>query len=378
MAELVTSYPRALANQPALAVEPSPSGEGWYVSARNLGPDLVASLGVPLESLLRVRVADAGFSDDEDLPDISGDRKVLGDGLHFVPHFPFEPGVRFRAILDLSALGRPGLAEVLTHEFSFPRETAAVEAEVSQVYPYNDMLPENLLRFYVRFSNPMRRGRAEANIEVLGPDGNPAPDVLYRAPVELWDSSMTCLTVLLDPGRLKRGVGPNRMLGPPLKTGQRYTLAVGPNMFDVYGRPLRGGFSKSFIVSEAVRAPIDIAAWNISPPAIDSDEPLEVVFPTPLDWAQLWHGITVAAADREHMNGRIEVDQGETRWRFTPDVPWRAGAYSVRVSPGLEDPCGNTPYAPFDGPLRSADELDLEKAVRSVLFVLERSEGSVG
>jgi hypothetical protein len=33
--------------------------------------------------------------------------------------------------------------------------------------------------------------------------------------------------------------------------------AVGPDMVDVYGRPLRGRFSKSFTVSEAVRAPID-------------------------------------------------------------------------------------------------------------------------
>jgi hypothetical protein len=96
-----------------------------------------------------------------------------------------------------------------------------------------------------------------------------------------------------------------------------------------------------------------------------------------LDWAQLWHGITVASADRELMSGRVEVDQGETRWRFTPDVPWRAGAYTMQVSPGLEDACGNTPYAPFDGPLRSANELELEKAYRSVLFVVERSERSV-
>ena len=377
MAEFVASYPRALGNQPMLAVEPNPSGEGWCVSARNLGSDLVASLGVRLESLLRIRVAEAGFSDAEDLPDISGDHKVLGDALHFVPHFPFEPGVRFRATLDLSALGRC-LAEVPVHEFSFPKETAAMEAEVTQVYPSSDVLPENVLRFYVRFSNPMRRGRAEASIGVFGSDGNPAPDVLYRAPVELWDSSMTCLTVLLDPGRLKRGVGPNRMLGPPLKAGQRYTLAVGPDMVDVYGRPLRGGFSKSFTVSEAVRAPIDIAAWNIRPPTVDSHEPLEVVFPTHLDWAQLWHGITVVSVEREQMSGRIEVDQGETRWRFTPDAPWRAGAYTVHVSPGLEDACGNTPYAPFDGQLRSVNELGLEKAVRSVLFVVERSERPVG
>ena len=108
------------------------------------------------------------------------------------------------------------------------------------------MLPENLLRLYVLFSNLMQRGRAADNIAILGPDGSPAPDVLYRPPVELWDSNMTCLTILLDPGRLKRGVDPNRMLAPPLSAGQRYTLTVGPGMIDMHGRRLCEGLAKSF------------------------------------------------------------------------------------------------------------------------------------
>jgi hypothetical protein len=75
------------------------------------------------------------------------------------------------------------------------------------------------------------------------------------------------------------------------------------------------------------------------------------------------------------MSGRIEV--GETCWRFSLNKLWRAGTYSVRVSPGLEDACGNTPYAPFDGPLRSGNErdLDVEKTFRSIRFVVERSQG---
>jgi hypothetical protein len=372
MAEPVTSgRPRALAKKPVLAVEPSPGGDGWSVSARNLGPDLVASPRAQVELLLSVKIVDTGAPHDQDLPDISGDLEVWDSEVRFVPDLPFEPGVRYRAILDLGALGQRGLTEVLTCEFSLPKEAPPAEPEVTQVFPSCDVLPENLLRLYVRFSNPMRRRRAEDNIEILGPDGRPAPDVLYRAPVELWDRSMTCLTILLDPGRLKRGVGPNRMLGPPLKARQRYTLAIGSGMIDTYGHPLREGFSKSFIVSEAVREPIAIEEWKIRSPAADSRDPLELTFPTPLDWAQLWEGITIASERGERIGGRVEIDQSETRWRFTPDAPWRAGAHSVRVSPGLEDPCGNTPYGAFDGPFRSADEVALEKAVRSIPFEVE-------
>jgi hypothetical protein len=367
MVELITPLRSpAPANQPALSVEPDPNGMGWRVSAHNLGPDLVASLRARLESVLRVIVADAGAADVDDLPDISGEREVVGGTVRFIPDFPFEPGVRFRAILDLG--GEPRLAEVLTHEFSFPKEAPMAEPEVSQVFPSSDVLPDNLLRFHVRFSRPMQRGRAEANIAVLGPDGSPASDVLYRAPVELWDTSMTCLTILLDPGRLKRGVGPNRMLGPPLKVGERYILAVGPGMIDVHGRPVRQRFTKAFTVCEAVRAPIAIEDWRIVPPTADSRDPLELTFPTPLDWAGLWQGITVVSEGAEQTSGRVGIDQDETRWHFTPDAAWPAGFYSVRISPGLEDACGNTPYGAFDGPFRSAEQVALETAVRSIPF----------
>jgi hypothetical protein len=372
MAELVIpDRPEALANQPALAIEPDPGGAGWCVRVRNLGPGFVASLGERADSLLRVKVGEAGDSDDEELPDISGDHEILGDGVRFIPHFPFESGLLFRAILDLRALGQPGLAEVQTLEFSFRRETPAAETEVRQVFPSKDVVPENLLRLYVRFSNPMQRRRVANNIEVLGPDGRTALDVLYRAPVELWDSSMTCLTILLDPGRLKRGVGPNRMLGPPLRAGQRYTLAVGPGMIDVYGRPLREGFTKPFSVSEAIREPIAIEKWKIRPPVTGGHQPLELVFPRPLDWAQLWRGVTVASGSGHPVSGRIEIDLGETRWRFTPEAPWHGGTHSIRVSPGLEDVCGNTPDGPFDGPFRSADEVAVETAIRSIPFVVQ-------
>jgi hypothetical protein len=369
MAELMRSL-RSLApaKQPALAVERDPNGTGWRVSARNLRPDSVASAGARLKHVLRVMVADAGAADVDNLPDISGEYEAAGDTIRFIPDFPFESGVRHRAILDIGALDQPGFAKTLTHEFSFPKEAPGAEPEAIQAFPSGDALPENLLRFHLRFAGPMQRGRAEANILVLGPDGAPAPDVLYRAPIELWDSSMTCLTILLDPGRLKRGVGPNRTLGPPLKVGERYMLAVGRGMIDVHGRPLRQSFIKAFSVREALRAPIAIKDWRIAPPTAGSSDPLELTFPTSLDWAGLWRGITVVSADGRQISGRVGIDQDEMRWRFTPDTVWRAGVHRICISPGLEDACGNTPHGAFDGPIRSAEQVSLETVGRSLTF----------
>jgi hypothetical protein len=247
---------------------------------------------------------------------------------------------------------------------------SGLPTQVEHVYPSSDSLPENLLRFYVNFSNSMQRGRADVEIVILGPDGEPAPDVLYRAPVELWDRSMKCLTILLDPGRLKRGVGPNRALGPPLKSGAEYTLTVGAGMLDLSGRRLRETFYKRFRVTDPVRENIAVKQWRVLPPASRSGEPLRLLFPRPLDRALLAHTITIASASGQSIKGRIDIDQHERRWNFKPASPWVAGSYQVRIAPGLEDACGNSVISAFDRPLRPGSDLRSEVVTGSIAFNL--------
>ena len=181
---------------------------------------------------------------------------------------------------------------------------------------------------------------------------------------------MRHLTILLDPGRLKRRVGPNRELGPPLKAGQKYTLAVGSGMVDFSGRTLCKGFQKSFHVTEPVRQHIALEQWKVLPPATNGRQPLALIFPRPLDWASLQHCITIASASGQPVSGRIAVDQGEKRWSFTPALPWTAGRYCLRVASSVEDVCGNNLYGAFDKALRSAGDLAHERTYRSILVRL--------
>ncbi len=355
------------------ASRPSPASVG----VRGLDPDLVARLGEGTQAgdllrfVLRVKVVQPGKSPEaEAVPDVSGRYQVLENEVRFVPHFPFERGVKYRASFDPRPLGDLPPGERLTLKFSLPRKRSATPPEVAAIFPTRDTLPENLLRFYVRFSHPMRRGRVAEQITLLGPDGHPAPDVLYRAPVELWDRTRRHLTILLDPGRLKRGVGPHVELGPPLKAGQEYTLAVGPGMLDDSGRPLGRGLCKRFRVTGAVREPVAVERWKIVLPPTGSRQPLALLFPSPLDWAMLWQAITIGAADGLAVDGRVAVGHGEKRWSFTPRLPWAAGDYHVRVAPGLEDICGNNIVAAFDGPLQSGSHLARETADRSLAFHL--------
>jgi hypothetical protein len=173
---------------------------------------------------------------------------------------------------------------------------------------------------------------------------------------------MQHLTILLDPGGLKRGVGPNRELGPLLKLGQEYTLAVGSGIVDLSDRRLRETFYKLFRVTEAVLQPIAIEQWTIIPPLTNSRQPLMLTFPRPLDWALLSQTNTIVSADEQSIKGRIIIDECERRWNFTPTLPWAAGCYHVRVASSLEDVCGNSVMAAFDRPLRDGRDLAYEAA----------------
>jgi hypothetical protein len=351
-------------SQPTLRLHSDLSHDGpGSVSVRRLGPDLFASLAgcSRLDDLLkpvfRVRVAEGPSPEGDSLPDVSGHYVLCHDEVRFVPTFPLENDVKYRAMFDPRPLGSQVTDEPLALEFLIPSVAmASPPTEVIHIFPSSDLLPENLLRFYLCFSSSMQRGRALEQISVLDSTGQPVADALYRPPVELWDRSMRRLTVLLDPGRLKRWVGPNLELGPPLRAGEKYTLQIGAGMEDLSGRPLREPFRKHFHVGDAVREPIAVEDWKVLPAVSNNREALALIFPRPLDWALAVQMITIGRADGAIVNGRVALDQGERRWSFVPDSPWTAGAYHVRVGPGLEDVCGNSITGAFDRPLRKAPE----------------------
>jgi hypothetical protein len=348
------------------------------VSVCCLGADLFAFLANCsrpddfLKSIFRVSVAEILSPEGDSVPDISGRYLLFEDELQFIPHFPLERDVKYRASFNPRPLGVPLMMdESLNLEFLIPSEQhAAALPEVTDIFPSSNLLPENLLRFYVCFSNSMQRGRALEDISLLDSNGQPVADVLYRPPVELWDRTMQHLTVLLDPGRLKRWVGPNIILGPPLKIGQEYILEIGSEMIDLHGRPLVERFRKHFVVGDPVRERISVEHWKILSPITGSQQALVLMFPSPLDWALLLRTITIKSADGGVTDGQVVVDQCEKRWSFIPSSPWVAGIYHICVGSGLEDVCGNSISGAFDRPLRKHFDLVTEIGGSTLMFQL--------
>jgi hypothetical protein len=226
---------------------------------------------------------------------------------------------------------------------------------VRQVYPTADVLPENLLKFYVHFSAAMSRGHIYDHIRLRDEKGKAIELPFLEIDEELWDPSLTRLTLFIDPGRIKRGVRPLEEIGPALEAGKRYSLVIEREWKDATGNSLAEPFEKRFKVVGPDREPLDPKQWKLQEPKTGSKEPLEIRFPKPVDHAlaqrliRVYRPATGGNANTEsEVDGRATLLDQERRWRFSPDRQWTAGQYTLQVETTLEDLAGNNIGKPFE------------------------------
>jgi hypothetical protein len=279
-----------------------------------------------------------------------GDYRVEKQVLVFVPRFPLRAGLTYRAVFDPSALPETVAESTkpVAKRFSIPELPAAAPTVVTHIYPSRDTLPENQLKFYLHFSAPMSRGEAYEHIRLIEGSGMEIEYPFLELGEELWDDTGTRLTLFFDPGRIKRGLKPREEVGPALEEGKSYTLVIGRDWSDARGNPLKQAFRKRF----KVVAPDDVQPspkrWKLTPPQAGTTGPLVARFDEPLDRAMLQRVLVVTDSAGKRVAGSIEVDRDETRWRFRPERPWRAGRYSLVVETTLEDLAGNSIGRPFE------------------------------
>jgi hypothetical protein len=240
---------------------------------------------------------------------------------------------------------------------------------VEAIYPSGPEIPRNHLRFYLYFSEPMSEGFAADSIELRRRDNQQAlPDALLFVGPELWDRERRRLTVLLDPGRIKRGLVPNAEGGYPLRQGIDVTLSVSSAWPDAQGRALRCGLERHYAVGADSRRLVDPRRWALSAPSAGSSEPLAVSFDRALDQALARSGLGVLDERGEDVAGHVALAEHERGWRFTPLRPWASGQYHLVVPPRLEDTAGNSVVRLFDRDLSDPQDDPPANALTEISF----------
>ncbi len=276
-------------------------------------------------------------------------RYDVADGiLRFTPRYPLLAGAHYIARFQRLSMTTQEHAEpAIESTYTMPQGPAGPPGRVVAIYPSADLLPENVLKLYLHFSVPMARGEAYRRVHLRDFAGRPVERPFLEIGEELWDPQGRRLTLLFDPGRIKRGLVPREEEGPILEEGKAYVLTVDRDWSDADGRPLAADFRKSFRAGPPDSSQPRPARWSISPVHPGTHERLVARFPEPLDQAMLGRSIGVEVGGRL-VAGRAEVGPGEMSWSFAPDAPWPPGPASLRVDTELEDVAGNSVARPFE------------------------------
>ena len=315
-----------------------------------------------------------GTGSDASRPAMLGSYRVESTRVVFLPRFPLDAGLTYVARFDVARLARATgariepasaiTARLVTGALDLPPTT-----RLERVYPSADRLPENLLKFYLHFSAPMSARDSYRHIHLLDSEGRKIELPFLEIPQELWDPAGQRLTLLLDPGRIKRDLVPNREEGPPLRRGETFELAIDAAWLDAKGAPLVEAYLKTFEVVEADRQSPEPGEWVLSPPSPSTREPLRVRFDEPLDRALSRRMLLVVTGDGQAVPGEPHVEAHESLWSFRPAAPWAAGSYRLLVDPRLEDLAGNAVGRAFEVQGGHTDTVEAEDPIEVVFEV---------
>ncbi|MEM1428889.1 MAG: Ig-like domain-containing protein [Pseudomonadota bacterium] len=311
-------------------VEVSVSGEHLVVAGLE-AQERATLLAHPERLILRVAGLNSARGTPVALSQAEGALRVL-------PRFPLRAGTRY------------ALSLVLPHR-AVQREVTLASApdpapRLTGVAPSQGTIPENTLRLYLTFSEPMARGHVRNTVALYRGDGRRVPNPFLTLANELWDPSHTRLTLLFDPGRIKQGVGPNAEVGPLLEQGETYRLVIAAEMSSAAGQGLGRDAEIVFRAGPPERRAISPAAWHVQPPGAGTNTPLTVIFDRIIDTGAGARLLRLTGPDGTTVRGTVTTDGGG--WSLVPSTPWAPGRYMLAADPQLEDVSGNTVGAAFD------------------------------
>ncbi|UTW48536.1 Ig-like domain-containing protein [Bacterioplanoides sp. SCSIO 12839] len=233
--------------------------------------------------------------------------------------------------------------------------------QVSAVYPTADTLPENLLRFYIYFSEPMETENTLSHIHLKNDQGKKLEGVFLENKLSLWSPDRTRLTLLFDPGRVKTGLVAHNAYGRALTPGSTYHLSIDAAAINQLG--CSSEYIKTFTVTEADYDKPDLSNWVISSPNTETRENLMIDFNAPIDHVSLAYRIRVKDSNNKSVAGSIDLGTNEQQWIFSPIKSWQNNIqYKVVVDPVLEDIAGNRITGLFDQPsLREESKFQNQK-----------------
>jgi hypothetical protein len=234
--------------------------------------------------------------------------------------------------------------------------STAIAPQAVAVSPAARSVPANILRLYVTFDHPARGIVATHDVHLLDADGRVIDGAFMDFGQDLWSPDGRRLTVLFDPGRVKRDVEGKGDSAAPLQAGSSYTVEVGDKRFH-------------YQVTPALRTPVNPQSWHLTVPKAGSREALGVAFDREMDGALVRDQLEVVNDRGRYQPGQVKVSANGQAWCWRPTHAWSPGAYQLVIGGNLEDVSGNRAGEALDhdvgSPDASSDSLIIRFTVES-------------
>jgi len=292
--------------------------------------------------------------------------------LTLTPRFGLVSGSTYRALL------KTGDQVIAKTDYRTPDSSAPTPRVVS-ISPSSAVLPANLLKFYITFSEPMRGGRDIFDHFHIQHESGKRVEAPWRQQ-ELWSEDQRTLTLWIHPGRVKQGVNLRTTMGPVLVPDQRYSLLVENGLLSLPGKPTIGISEKKFTTLAEDHQRPSTKDWILTPPVAGSVGPVTIESPDALDIWLARRYLTIVDSDGEpvavHLaaesTARSASGQSGRIFALSPErsTPWRDEVYTLHAGEFLEDLAGNTPTRVFDtdldNPAPEATDDDLQRTFRPI------------
>jgi hypothetical protein len=270
---------------------------------------------------------------------ILGEIKSMGHKHRFVPVIPFSAGQSY----EIRKEGKN-----LT-SFKVKEQMTLASPQILTIFPTKDTVPENLLKMYFIFSTPMQEvGNAIDFIHIYNETEQREVDLFLNLEKGLWNQDHTRLTLWLDPGRIKTGLIPNKLLGTPLKQGNSYILTVSNNWKSARGAPLPKNYTKRIVVGKKDKHKPDIMLWELSDPNANTKEALSIYFGESMDAVLAQESLQILYKSEIPVKGKFMLGKDEKSIIFIPLNSWNKGIYDISSHAIIEDLAGNNMNHLFD------------------------------
>lgn len=264
---------------------------------------------------------------------ILGKKIIQNDSLFFIPIVPFSPNQKYKAVYKNTV-----------YPFELPPLPISAPLKVLAIYPLADTLPNNILKFYFEFSEPIADGQVYPKIQLYDANNQLVPEAFVNLGTELWDENRTRLTLWIDPGRVKTHLLRHESEGEVLSKNKQYHITVEPTIVSKKGSVLHTELTKFFYTTEAIREALHWKTWTV----LASKDHIDINTDRLMDFGTAQKMILVFDRKSKEITGKWSFGDTEKFLRFLPEKALAKGRYYLKINTLIEDVSANNVNAAFD------------------------------